>query len=80
MPIDEAALTDRIVADLQRQIDLSLEHRLQAAVAPLLERLVQTCVSESCDELALTLRDVVAKAVSQEIAQQRSPSDPSESD
>lgn len=70
-PIDEATLTQRIVGDLQRQVDLMLEHRLQAALTPLLERLTQTLARDARDELALTLRDLVAEAVSHELARHR---------
>jgi phage gp29-like protein len=71
-PIVEAELTQRILTDLQRQVDLALEDRLQAVVAPMLARLVQALLQEARDELALTLRDVVAEAVSQELMRHRS--------
>lgn len=73
--IDEEMLTQRILADLQRKIDLMLEHRLRTALTPMVERLTQTLAHESRDELALTLRDMVADAVSQELLRQRGSAD-----
>jgi hypothetical protein len=69
--IDEAALTRRIVGELQHRVDLALEDQLRAALAPMLDRLMHTLVREARDELAPTLRDVVAKAVSHELEQHR---------
>jgi hypothetical protein len=70
-PIDEAALCQRVLLDVQRQVDLMLEYRLREALAPMLGRLAETLVREARDELALTLRDVVARAVNQEVARNR---------
>lgn len=70
-PIDEAALTQRILADLQRQVDLMLDHHLRVAMAPALNRLSQSLAESARDELASTLRDMVARAVSQELMRQR---------
>ena len=69
--IDEAALVQRVLADVQRQIDLMLEYRLREALAPALARLSEALVHEVRDELASTLRDVVVKAVTQELSRHR---------
>ena len=70
-PLDEAALVQRVLADVQRQIDLMLEYRLREALAPSLARLSEALVHEVRDELASALRDVVAKAVTQELSRHR---------
>lgn len=70
-PIDEEALVQRVLFDVQRQIDLMLEHRLRETLAPALARLTESLVREVHNDLASTLRDVVTKAVAQEIARLR---------
>ena len=70
--ITEAQLTHRILTDVQRQIDLMLEYRLREALAPVLARATDNLVRESRSELASTLRDVVARAVAQEMSRHRS--------
>jgi hypothetical protein len=68
---DDAALAQRVLLDVQRQIDLMLEYRLREALGPLLARLSESLIVQARDELASTLRDVVARAVAQEIARHR---------
>ncbi len=70
--ITEAQLTQHILTDVQRQIDLMLEYRLREALAPVLARATDSLVRESRSELASTLRDVVARAVAQEMSRHRS--------
>ena len=72
LAITEAQLTHRILTDVQRQIDLMLEYRLREALAPVLARATDNLVRESRSELASTLRDVVARAVAQEMSRHRS--------
>ena len=69
--IDEEDLVQRVLADLQRNADLMLEYRLRQALAPAMARLTDALVNEVREELVVTLRDVVARAVSQELARQR---------
>lgn len=69
--IDEAKMTGRILADIQRRADQMLEFRLREALAPVLARVSETLVQEARDELSKTLRDVVGRAVSQEISKSR---------
>jgi hypothetical protein len=66
--ITEEQLTQRVLADLQRQVDLVLDYRLREVLAPTLSRLAESLVRDVRKELASTLRDVVARAVSQELS------------
>lgn len=68
---DEEALVQRVLSDLQRQIDLMLEIKLREALAPALTRATDALMREARTELASTLRDVVSRAVAQEITRHR---------
>jgi len=68
---DEEELVQRVLSDLQRQIDLMLEIRLREVLAPALTRATDALMREARTELASTLRDVVSRAVAQEIARHR---------
>ena len=70
--LDEAQIVQRVHADLQRQIDGMLEYRLREAMAPVLARTTELLVRELRQELSKTMKDVVARAVAQEVARQRS--------
>jgi ABC-type branched-subunit amino acid transport system substrate-binding protein len=74
--LDEARIVDAVMAGLQPRIDLMFEYRLREALAPLLARAAEPSCTTRCDELAGTLRDVVARAVSQELARRRHPLTP----
>ncbi len=69
--LDEDAIVQRVLADLQRQVELMLEVKLREALAPALTRATDALMREARNELASTLRDVVARAVSQEISRHR---------
>ena len=69
--IDEAQLAQRILADVQRQVDLMLEYRLREALLPALARATDALVKDARHELASTLKDVVQRAVSLEMAKHR---------
>jgi hypothetical protein len=69
--VDEARIVDAVMAGLQPRIDLMLEYRLREALGPLLARATESIVQEARAELAHTLRDVVARAVSQEVVRRR---------
>ena len=69
---NEQRLVQSVLNDLQRHADLLLEARLREAMTPALARLSDQLVHELRQELAATLRDMVAGAVSQEVARQRS--------
>ena len=64
-------LVERVLADLQRHADLMLEFRLREALTPALARLADALVRDVRLEFAATLRDMVERAVSQELARQR---------
>ncbi len=67
----EAQLVQRVLADLQRQTDLMLDYRLREVLTPLLARAADNLIREARGELASTLRDMVARAVAQELARHR---------
>ena len=66
-PVDEAGLHQRVLADIQKQVDLMLEIRLREALAPALARATDALVRDARKELTSTLRDIVAKAVAREV-------------
>jgi hypothetical protein len=67
----EQELVQRVLANVQRQVDLMLEQRLREAMAPALARLTDALLRETRGELASTLRDIVARAVAQELSRHR---------
>ena len=67
----EEQLVQRVLADLQRQVDLMLEYRVREVLAPLLARAADSVIRDARGELASTLRDVVARAVAREMARHR---------
>ena len=71
--LNEEQLTQRVLIDLQRQMDLMLDYRLREILTPLLARAADGIVREARSELASTLRDVVERAVALELARHRSP-------
>ena len=73
MRMPEEQMVQRVLAEVQRQIDLTLEYRLREVLTPLLTRVADNVIREARGELASTLRDVVARAVSQELARHRNP-------
>ncbi len=64
-------LVQRILADVQRQVDMLLETRVREALAPALARVTDALVREARAELASTLRDVVTRAVASEMSRHR---------
>jgi hypothetical protein len=60
-----------VLAEVQRQVELMLEYRVRETLTPLLNRAADTIVREARTELASTLRDVVARAVAQELLRHR---------
>lgn len=69
--LSEEQLSQRLLADLQRQVDLMLEVRLREVLTPLLQRAADSLVRDARGELASTLREIVARAVAQELARHR---------
>ncbi len=69
--VSEAQLAHRVLADVQKQVDGMLEFRLREALAPVLARHTEAIVRDLRDELSRTLKDVVARSVTQELAKLR---------
>jgi hypothetical protein len=69
--VSEAQLTQRVLTDVQRQIDSMLEFRLRESMQPLLAQFIETLMQDLRDELSRTMRDVVTRAVAQEMAKLR---------
>jgi len=69
--LDEEQLVQRVLVELQRHVDLMLEYRLREALTPVLARLSDSLIREVRHDFAATLRDVVARAVSQELTRYR---------
>lgn len=69
--LSEEQLSQRVLADLQHQVDLMLEVRMREVLTPLLQRAADSLVREARGELASTLREIVARAVAQELARHR---------
>ena len=67
----EEQMVQCVLTDLQRQIDLILEYRLREALTPVLARAADGIIRDARGELASTLRDIVARAVAQEVARHR---------
>ena len=77
--IDEAALTQRLLTDLQHHVDSLLEQQLRTAMQPVLNRMADTLAQQAHEELASALRDMVALAVSREMIRLRAAAPRSES-
>lgn len=69
--LDARAIEDEVMAELTQRIDLMFEYRLREALAPTLARAADLLIREAREEVALTLRDVVSRAVAQQIARRR---------
>lgn len=69
--VNETQLAQRVLADVQRQIDGMLDFRLKEAIGPILAKHSEALVRDLREELSRTMRDVVARSVTQEIAKLR---------
>ena len=69
--VSEAQLTQKVLTDVQRQIDSMLDFRLRESMQPLLAQFTETLMQDLRDELSRTMRDVVTRAVAQEMAKLR---------
>lgn len=65
-----------IMLDLERQVDASFEARLRDALVPLLARAAEAMLLETREQFSTLLREMVAKAVAQELARHRDPDPP----
>jgi len=66
-PIGEAELVQRVMLDMQRQIEQLLEVRLREALAPAVVRATDTFAREARKELTSALRDIATQAVRREL-------------
>lgn len=69
--VAEATLVERVLADLQRQLDANYEQRLREALVPVLTRLGEQLLDQARLEIAASLRELVTQAVQQELQRQR---------
>jgi hypothetical protein len=67
----EQQLIHNVLVEVQRQVELMLEYRMREVLAPMLSRATDVLIREARAELASTLRDVVSRAVAQELARHR---------
>lgn len=74
VPITEEQVINRVLTDLQIQIDLMFESRLREVFAPLLARAAERLVRDARSELASTLHAAVALAVTKELERHRTES------
>ncbi len=63
----DVQLTQRVLADLQRQVELMLEVRLREALAPILARASDTLVRDAKKELTAAMRDIVSRSIAREL-------------
>lgn len=79
MPIDEAQLTQRILEQIEQQLDIMFSERLSPLMVAVLDRAADELAAHARNELASTLQGIVRQAVSQELAQRRDPAAPAAS-
>ena len=70
------ALSARVLAHVQRQLDASFESRLREAIAPALARCADGLIRDLQSEIASTLQGLVARAVEHERARAGDPATP----
>jgi hypothetical protein len=63
----DVQLTQRVLADLQRQVELMLEVRLREALAPILARATDALVRDAKKELTAAMRDIVSRSIAREL-------------
>lgn len=69
--LDAEQLEESVLAAVQQHVDLMFEYRLREAIAPVLARAADQLIKDLREPLAADLRDVVQRAVAQEIARRR---------
>ncbi|KQU66136.1 MULTISPECIES: hypothetical protein [unclassified Rhizobacter] len=70
-PLSEEAIVQRVLTDVQRQLDLVFEYKLRELLTPALARIADSLIRDTRNELATTLREVVTRAVAQELHRNR---------
>ena len=68
---DENAVVERVMSDLHRQIDLMFEQRIREKLSPALARIADMMVREVRTELSGAVREMVERAVANELARHR---------
>jgi hypothetical protein len=68
---DADRLTERVLADVQQRVEEVLEDRLLQVLTPALLKLGEAWAAETRNELAATLRAIVAEAVAEEMSRHR---------
>lgn len=66
-PAADVQLTQRVLADLQRQVELMLEVRLREALVPILARASDALVRDARKELTAAMRDIVLRSIEREL-------------
>ncbi len=69
--VQEARIAEQVLVRLQPQIDVLFEHRMRDALAPALNRLTTALADDARKQLATVLREIVARAVAEEVARHR---------
>ena len=69
----DVQLTQRVLADLQRQVELMLEVRLREALAPILARATDALVRDARKELTAAMRDIVSRSIATRARPARGP-------
>jgi hypothetical protein len=69
--LQAALFVEPLLEDIVHRLDRVLEMRLRDALAPELERLADRVVQAARDEVALGLRELVERAVTEELARRR---------
>jgi hypothetical protein len=69
--LQAALFVEPLLEDIVHRLDRVLEMRLRDALAPELERLADRVVQAARDEVAIGLRELVERAVTEELARRR---------
>ncbi|MEA5097997.1 MAG: hypothetical protein VB032_05620 [Burkholderiaceae bacterium] len=64
----EREISERVLHQIQERVDLVLDHRIKDGVAVALQKVTEEITTEIRRGLQITLRDVIARAVAQEIS------------
>jgi hypothetical protein len=64
-------LVEQVLADVERQVGLMLEYRMREVLTTVIARATDTMVREARAELSTALREIVERAVAQELQRHR---------
>jgi len=70
-PVDEAQLTQRILEQIEQQLDTLFSERLSPLMLAVLDRAAEELAAHARNELASTLPGIVSQAVSQQLSQRQ---------